>query len=1118
MKFNRIAIFFVALLALTGIAKGQSLFLDGADIWIGGNAVLFVGGDFENSAGGTVDNSGQLVVGGDFLNNAGNNTLINGSAGTVELAGDNQAIGGSDTTEFYDLTLSGTGVKSLDIASSVTNSLNLNDREFNTGAHIFGVQNFSAGSVTRTTGFISSSLGGGLARAMVGLTPYLYPVGSSLNGIGYRPVEITPSTFTPTGFLVRMAATDPTSEGFDRLINDGSFCDLNPAWYHNITRLAGTDPVTLSTYFDDSLDAAYSKMGHWQNVPQWQDIPAAVLTSNHTPVLSRYTVTNWTDFTFPAFSFGGDTFSVSLASSGDTLCFGDTATFTATPGYGNYDFYVNSTLMQGGPSNIFMTSSLNTGDTVLVSVEDSSKCVETDYRVVVVGFVPVVWVNQIGVTQSNDTLFQTSGTNTWVSAGATGDGNLDAFTDGTLRHVVHTVKDYYYFGLSNDGIDPGNLSIEHAFYVYKKQLRIREAIGTDTVIGVVGVGDTLEISRVGNILYWMQNGTVVRAKSVNDAISLRPDISIFKKNSYVTNMWTDFCSGNPPTIPFTVQTQQNNNSCLNSPSGTITVFPNGGIPPYSYLWSTGDTTAMVDSLPAGIYTVTVSDNGGNIDNLSFNLYNSITWTEVHGATSSEDTLTRTLGGNTWGNVGARSDQVLLPGMDGEFWHVVHRVDKFYYIGLSNSNTDDWQTTMDYAFYVAKASLKIREENTSYFANAGTLVEGDTLKVSRVGNNIMYYKNSSLLKTTATTNGEALFVDATIYNAGVSLYDNFTTFCNDSLPPDSFITGFSVDHADCFASNGSLTAEVSGGQPPYTYAWSSLETTQTISGKDPGQYQVIVGDQGGHSDTLDLEIYAKTIWEGFIGSAATGDTLMRTAPNNGWGQSGARSDNKLLNGVDGKVVHVVNSIGYNYYIGLSNSDPDASQFTIDYAFYNNKGNLYIREEQTGFFQNYGTVAVGDTLQIERRISSMYWYQNGTQLRSIGVSPTETLRVDVSLFTANTKIYDVYVDFCDTVPGQKSLAGGDHGNEPMGAWSGEFGVNVYPNPSNGVFTVEVTSPGEEEAMTLTVNDLAGRVLFTTQSDHPGGLWRKRIEISNVTKGIYVLKVGTSQGETLHKLIIE
>ncbi|GIV33140.1 MAG: hypothetical protein KatS3mg031_0675 [Chitinophagales bacterium] len=44
--------------------------------------------------------------------------------------------------------------------------------------------------------------------------------------------------------------------------------------------------------------------------------------------------------------------------------------------------------------------------------------------------------------------------------------------------------------------------------------------------------------------------------------------------------------------------------------GSASVLVSGGTPPFSYLWSNGDTTATADSLCAGIYTVTVTDANG----------------------------------------------------------------------------------------------------------------------------------------------------------------------------------------------------------------------------------------------------------------------------------------------------------------------------------------------------------------------------------------------------------------------------------------------------------------------------------------------------------------------------
>jgi len=63
--------------------------------------------------------------------------------------------------------------------------------------------------------------------------------------------------------------------------------------------------------------------------------------------------------------------SITLTSNVDTICPGDSISFTATPsGYTNYDFYIGSTLSQSGSSNIFTSTSIFNTDTVTVNAID----------------------------------------------------------------------------------------------------------------------------------------------------------------------------------------------------------------------------------------------------------------------------------------------------------------------------------------------------------------------------------------------------------------------------------------------------------------------------------------------------------------------------------------------------------------------------------------------------------------------------------------------------------------------------------------------------------------------------------------------------------------------------
>ncbi len=57
-------------------------------------------------------------------------------------------------------------------------------------------------------------------------------------------------------------------------------------------------------------------------------------------------------------------------------------------------------------------------------------------------------------------------------------------------------------------------------------------------------------------------------------------------------------------------------SCNGGGNGTATITPSGGVPPYTYSWSTGHTTATATGLSAGTYSVTVADRAASTYTMS----------------------------------------------------------------------------------------------------------------------------------------------------------------------------------------------------------------------------------------------------------------------------------------------------------------------------------------------------------------------------------------------------------------------------------------------------------------------------------------------------------------------
>ncbi|MDX2285130.1 MAG: T9SS type A sorting domain-containing protein [Bacteroidia bacterium] len=76
------------------------------------------------------------------------------------------------------------------------------------------------------------------------------------------------------------------------------------------------------------------------------------------------------------------------------------------------------------------------------------------------------------------------------------------------------------------------------------------------------------------------------------------------------------------------------------------------------------------------------------------------------------------------------------------------------------------------------------------------------------------------------------------------------------------------------------------------------------------------------------------------------------------------------------------------------------------------------------------------------------------------------------------------------------------------------SVYPNPSNGVFSLEVKSSAQT-SLDIRIVNLIGQTLYTqsVETNHP-----TRIDVSNLPKGVYFIKIGEGQDQSLRRIVIQ
>ena len=278
------------------------------------NDTIFVNGGVTNQIDpngipGTFRNSGKLYVSGDWDNSAGNTAFTNAansnsnSSITVFLNGGNQNVTGTSVTEFHNLRLRGSGIKQLNaIDAIVQDTLDINSFELATGVNKLFVTNANPDAIEHNVGigFVSSLDGGYLSRNTASVNKYIYPVGSSVGTLRYRPIEIAPDNPFLNTYAVRMANVDATSEGYPINLFDPLIESVNPYYYHQITRESGLSPASITAYYNPGADGAYTGLGHWQNAPQWEDIFSTPDASNYG--LTATTRASW-EFTSPSPAF-----------------------------------------------------------------------------------------------------------------------------------------------------------------------------------------------------------------------------------------------------------------------------------------------------------------------------------------------------------------------------------------------------------------------------------------------------------------------------------------------------------------------------------------------------------------------------------------------------------------------------------------------------------------------------------------------------------------------------------------------------------------------------------------------------------------------------------------------
>lgn len=275
--------------------------------------------------------------------------------------------------------------------------------------------------------------------------------------------------------------------------------------------------------------------------------------------------------------------------------------------------------------------------------------------------------------------------------------------------------------------------------------------------------------------------------------------------------------------------------CGGFSTGSIEATPIGGVAPYTYLWSTGSTDNPLLNIPAGEYTVTVTDS------------ESMT-AEATGTVTEPLPLMVQIITTDCGLPGAMASAVQGGVMPFSYeW--------------SNGETTPAISNLTTGQYC----LTVTDINSCAFQLCESI--GEPMSVDVTAQNIECGTGVGGSAFTTVTGGVMPFdfewsngaVTDTISDLSPGVYsvtvtaENGCTEQNEAvvgLDPGNFPIAFLVQQPSCSGSSlGSITASASGGLAPFSYVWSTGDFGPTISGLSEGTYYVTASDAFGCT-TLD----------------------------------------------------------------------------------------------------------------------------------------------------------------------------------------------------------------------------------------------------------------------------
>ena len=551
----------------------------------------------------------------------------------------------------------------------------------------------------------------------------------------------------------------------------------------------------------------------------------------------------------------------------------------------------------------------------------------------------------------------------------------------------------------------------------------------------------------------------------------------------------------------TATTSQTNVSCNGGANGTASVTATGGTGAYTYSWApSGGTGATASGLSAGTYTVTITDAN------TCQITRTVTVTEPAALTATTSQTNVSCNGGANG-----SASVTVTGGTGAYT----------YSWAPSGGTGATATGLTAGTY----TVTITDANLCQITRTVTLTEPAALAATTSQINLLCNGGANGSASVTVTGGTGAYTYAWAPSGGTAATASglsagtYTVTITDAntcqitrtvtlTEPAALAATTTQTNVSCNGgANGSASVTATGGTGAYTYVWApSGGTAATASGLAAGTYTVTIKDANLCQITRTVTITAPSA----IAIVPSQTNVSCTGGSNGSasvgvsGGTGSYTFSWAPSGGTGATATGLAAGTYTVTVTDANSCMATQSFTITTVADTTPPTVVTSNITVPLTAGAATITAAQV-------------NNGSTdncgIASVTVSPST---FNCSNVGANTVTLTVTDNSGNVATGTATVTITDPSNF-CGLSVPEFGdikMRLYPNPTNGMVTVEFSR--DVTAEKIEVYSITGQLILsdTNKTAHSS----RQFNMERFPSGVYLVKITTAQGTQVKRLMRE